>query len=396
MGSNSATNGFRPTGSDGKSGATVDHQTGTSVENITSEPDFNKSPFIPPKKGARIISIGTSNPPQKYTQQEVLDVYDEKNPKIRGIFLGGHIETRHLFLPDPVDGKIPNESNEELTKRHVQGMLEFGPQAIQECLKPLGLAPYDIDSFCAITSTGFICPGITAHLVKKMEFRENVYRADILGMGCNAGLNGMRHVVALSRSNPGKLSLMLCVEICSASYVYKDTIATAVVNSLFGDGVAAALVIQDDSYTWKHGPLVVDFESHMIPEAIDAMRFEHQDTKLSFYLSKDIPYVIGANVEKPINRLLGRNGLKRRHIDHWVVHSGGKKVIDAIEYNITLTDYDMRHTLNVLKSKGNLSSAAFLFSLKDLLREQIVKPGDLGVAITMGPGATIETALLTW
>jgi 3,5-dihydroxyphenylacetyl-CoA synthase len=229
-----------------------------------------------------------------------------------------------------------------------------------------------------------------------MGFRENVYRADILGMGCNAGLNGLRHVGALAQSNPRKIGLLLCVEICSAAYVYNNKLATAVVNSLFGDGTAAAIITQNKSDFGGLGPVIVDFESHIISEAIDAMKFELEDNKLSFYLDRDIPYVIGANVEKPVKRLLGRNNLKYRDIDHWVVHSGGKKVIDAIEYNIGLTDYDVRHTLSVLRDYGNLSSASFLFSYKELLRENVVKKGDIGVVITMGPGTTIETALLAW
>ena len=126
------------------------------------------------------------------------------------------------------------------------------------------------------------------------------------------------------------------------------------------------------------------------------MKYNLEDTKLSFYLDRDIPYVIGKNVEKPINRLLGRHGLKRRDIDHWIVHAGGKKVIDAIEYNLGLSDRDMRHTLSVLRNYGNLSSGSILFSYKELCGEQVVHEGDLGVAIAMGPGTSIETALLVW
>jgi 3,5-dihydroxyphenylacetyl-CoA synthase len=359
-------------------------------------PVKEKSTFVRPKNSPQVVSVGTSNPPRKYTQKEVIELYGETNSKIIQFFLSSHIKSRHLYLPEPVNGKRPVESNQELISKHLNGALEIGPLAIDECLKPIGLSPFDIDFICAISSTGFLCPGLTAHLVKKMGFRENVYRADILGMGCNAGLNGLRHVAALAKANPGKLGLLLCVEICSAAYVYNNKIATAVVNSLFGDGIAAALITQDNSDFEALGPTIVDFESHMIPEAIDAMKFELEDNKLSFYLDRDIPYVIGGNVEKPIKRLLGRHNLKYRNIDHWVVHSGGKKVIDAIEYNIGLTDYDVRHTLSVLRDYGNLSSASFLFSYKELLRENIVKKGEIGVAITMGPGTAIETALLAW
>jgi len=355
-----------------------------------------KSAFRRSTAGPRILSVGTAVPPTKYTQAEILELFHESSPKIRSLFQSSRINTRHLCLPEPVDGRMPEETNQELLDRHLHGALEIGPQAIEECLHPLGLAPYDIDFLCCVTTTGFLCPSLTAHLIKKMIFRENVQRVDILGMGCNAGINGLQAATAFARANPGKVALLLCVEICSAAYVNNRSMVAAVVNSLFGDGAAAITVRQDPGDTRQHGPVVVDFESHIIPDAIRAMRFDLDNTKLSFFLARDIPYEIGANVEKPVNRLLGRHGLKRKDIDHWVIHSGGAKVIDAVEYNIGLTDHDMRHTIGVLKNYGNLSSGSFLFSFKELCREGTVKDGDLGVAIAMGPGTTIETALLSW
>lgn len=349
-----------------------------------------------PATGPRIVSVGTATPPRKYTQDEVLDLFQETDPKVRSLFGSSHINSRYLYLPDPVDGRMVEETNQELLDRHLDGALEIGPQAIEECLRPLGLAPYDIDFLCCVSTTGFLCPSLTAHLIKKMIFRENVQRIDILGMGCNAAVNGLQAVTAFARANPGKRALLLCVEICSAAYVYNGSMVTAVVNSLFGDGAAAVVVQQDDADTWQQGPVVADFEPHIIPEALMAMRYTLENTKLSFFLARDIPYEIGANVEKPVNRLLGRHGLKRRDIDHWLVHSGGAKVIDAVQYNVGLTDHDMRHTLGVLRNFGNLSSGSILFSFSELRREGVIREGDLGVAIAMGPGTTIETALLAW
>jgi predicted naringenin-chalcone synthase len=78
------------------------------------------------------------------------------------------------------------------------------------------------------------------------------------------------------------------------------------------------------------------------------------------------------------------------------VHSGGKKVIDAVRVNIGLTRHEVRHTVEVLRDYGNLSSGSFLFSYDRLLREQVARAGDYGVLMTMGPGSTIETALIQW
>jgi predicted naringenin-chalcone synthase len=113
-------------------------------------------------------------------------------------------------------------------------------------------------------------------------------------------------------------------------------------------------------------------------------------------LDPGIPYVVGANVESTIDGLLSGAGLRRSDIAHWLVHSGGKKVIDAIRVNLGLSAHDLRHTISVLRDYGNLSSGSFLFSYQRLLNEGKIAHGDYGVMITMGPGSTIESALLRW
>ena len=50
----------------------------------------------------------------------------------------------------------------------------------------------------------------------------------------------------------------------------------------------------------------------------------------------------------------------------------------------------------VLQDYGNLGSGSFLFSYERLMAEGKVRRGDYGVMMTMGPGSTIETALLRW
>lgn len=346
----------------------------------------------------RICSIGCANPPSRYSQQEVLALLNTTDPRIRSLFLSSHIKTRHLYLPEPRDGVIQAETQAELIQKHKKHGLTLGRQAIERCLEPLKLKPTDIDFLCVISSTGYLCPGFSAFLIKNMGFRENTHRLDVLGMGCNAGMNGLNPTAAFAARNPGKKALMVCIEVCSAAYVSDGKVPSAIVNSLFGDGAVAILVTasEDELEGSVRGPKLLDFESHIIVDAIHTMRFDLQEGKLAFYLDRDIPYVLGQHVTRPVGRLLTRHGLKRRNIQHWVVHSGGRKVIDSVKYNLDLTDYDVRHTLHVLKNYGNLSSGSFLFSLRELLQEGKAVAGDLGVFMAMGPGASIETALVRW
>jgi len=69
---------------------------------------------------------------------------------------------------------------------------------------------------------------------------------DIVGMGCNGGLSGLRNVatslghLANIRGKP-QVAMLLCCEINSSYFVNRDTTGDGVVNSLSGDGAVALL-----------------------------------------------------------------------------------------------------------------------------------------------------------
>jgi len=362
--------------------------------------EYQSNVVAPPQIGrVYVLAAGTATPPRKYTQDELIDLFNISDSKIQGLFRNSHIQSRYLSLPDPgLDGHIPEETNADLLKKHRTMSIELGSIAINNALHRAGCVPADVDYLVCVTSTGFLCPGLSAWLIRENGFRENVHRIDVVAMGCNAGLNGLHPVVDFCALHPGSVGLIVCAEICSAAYVVNERISTAVVNSLFGDGVAALVVGSErPGSTGRNGsmrgPIILGFESHIMPSHIDAMRYDLDGTKLSFYLDRDIPYVIGAHVSEPISRLLPRFGLQQQDVRHWLIHSGGRKVIRAIQDQLRLTDHDVRHTLSVLRDYGNVSSGSFLFSYERLEQEGVTQPGDYVVMMTMGPGSTIECCL---
>jgi polyketide synthase Type III len=353
---------------------------------------------------SRIAAVGTAVAGQSYSQLELLDIFGIADPKVRSVFLNSAIQRRYLSLPPPADdGTRAVEAEGDLLDKHKALAIDMGTRAIAACLKSAAASVDDIGHLCCVTSTGFLTPGLSALLIREMGLAPRCGRVDVVGMGCNAGLNALGVTTAWSAAHPGELAVLLCAEACSAAYVFDATMRTAVVNSLFGDGAAAIALVADDGRDAKilpaaRGPRVLSFASHIITDAIGAMRYDwdRAQSKLSFFLDPDIPYVVGAHAELVVGRLLAGTGLRRSDISHWIVHSGGKKVIDAIRANLRLTRYDVRHTIDVLRDFGNLSSGSFLFSYERLLAENVTKPGDYGVFMTMGPGSTIETALIQW
>lgn len=354
----------------------------------------------------RIIGVGTAVSPTSYSQQEVLDAFAITDPRIRSVFLNSAIERRHLTLPavDATGARIA-EPQGDLLAKHKQLAIEMGADALRACLKRAGADLADLRHLCCVTSTGFLTPGLSALLIRELGIDRHCSRSDIVGMGCNAGLNALGVVTGWAAAHPGELAVVLCTEACSAAYAMDSTMRTAVVNSLFGDGAGAVALLagertgeQAGAAAAEEGPRLLKFASCIIPEAIGAMRYDWDRdlARFSFFLDPQIPYVVGAHAEIVVDRLLAGTGLRRSDITHWLVHSGGKKVIDAVGVNLGLTRYDVRHTTSVLRDYGNVSSGSFLFSYERLLEEGVTKPGEFGVLMTMGPGSTLETALVQW
>jgi len=359
------------------------------------------APYPGVPHAARIAGVGTAVSQNSYSQAELLDIFGIDDPKVRSVFLNSAIDRRYLTLPRAsADGTRVPERQGELLAKHAGLAVDMGARALQASLKSAQTDLADIEYLCCVTSTGFLTPGLSALLIRELGIDPACHRVDVVGMGCNAGLNALNGTAAWATSHPGRLAVMVCAEACSAAYAMDSTMRTAVVNSLFGDGAAAVAVLAPAAgeRPAPAGPRVLGFASRIITDALPAMRFDWDDaqTRFSFYLDPEIPYVVGANAEPVVDRLLGSAGLRRGDIRHWLVHSGGKKVIDAVRLNLGLTRYDVRHTSGVLRDYGNLSSASFLFSYERLLAEQAAQPGEYGVLMTMGPGSTIETALVQW
>ena len=75
----------------------------------------------------------------------------------------------------------------------------------------------------------------------------------------------------------------------------------------------------------------------------------------------------------------------------WVLHPGGRKVLEAVEAALELDDGDLRHSWDVLREFGNMSSPTVLFVLARTLAS-----GASGrhLMAAFGPGFCISFGLL--
>lgn len=344
----------------------------------------------------KILSIGTANPKQRYSQEEIYSVAAQhyemyRNPRIQEIFMNSDIAYRHLYIDK--ETFVPFETADELHARFERGAVEVGLEAIEQCLKNGKIRTDEIDLLAAVSCTGYLCPGLSSIFIKELGMRNDVQRADLLGMGCAGAMPGLQRGHDFVKAYPNRKALVVTVEICSACYYVDDSIETVVGNAICSDG-AAAVVLGNGGETFS--PEIVNFQTHLEPSFIKTVGFEFRDGKLRIILSKDIRDEAGGLAKILIDKLLEKNSLRKEQIGHWILHSGGRKVIDGLQREVGLTDAQVRHSKCVLRNFGNMSSPTVLFVLEETMRNGEPKPGDLGVMLAMGPGLAIEGALLRW
>ena len=99
-------------------------------------------------------------------------------------------------------------------------------------------------------------------------------------------------------------------------------------------------------------------------------------------------------VVSSVDSFLAPRGISRSQISRWVLHPGGRRIIQVMSERLGLSLADLASTEKVLAEHGNMSSVTVLFVLDEILRSGGVKPGDKGVLGAFGPGFGAEFALL--
>jgi alkylresorcinol/alkylpyrone synthase len=304
------------------------------------------------------------------------------------------VKTRHLALP--VGDYAALDSFPRRNEAWVSVALELGEEAIRRALDAADLGPRDVDHIFFTTVTGIAVPSICARLANRLGFRSDVKRTPLFGLGCVAGAAGTARAADFLRAFPDEIAILLSVELCSLTLQRDDrSVANLIASGLFGDG-AAALVLAGGDRTGRAGPRVVASRSILYPDTEDVMGWEIVEGGFKLILSGRVPDMARDHVARDVDSFLASLELDRSAIRHWICHTGGPKVLVALEEALTLPPGALARSWRALEETGNLSSASVLLVLEDLLASGEARPGDRGVMMAMGPGFCCELVLLEW
>jgi len=312
-----------------------------------------------------------------------------QDPKVRMLFENSGIEKRN-FVIDSAQFNPKASANElhEIFSEHSQ---KLSRDAALKCLEQVGLKPQDIDYLIVTTCTGYVCPGLSARLACDLDMKRNLQRADLVGMGCSGAMPSLQRAYDFVKAYPEKRAMFVTVEVSSACWFVDDTIETVVGNTICADGAAAAIISMDDEKK-PIAPQIRAFSTLHEPKYLETVGFEFVEGKNRIILAKEIRNASGPIVQKAVNQLLDENNLSFDQVDHWIVHSGGRRVLDAINESLGFSEDELEHSREILRCHGNMSSPTILFVLEQTMQKS--KPGGIGVMVALGPGLVAETALL--
>jgi alkylresorcinol/alkylpyrone synthase len=351
-----------------------------------------------------IAAVGRALP-RHYADQETLIA------AFRDAWRGAHFNVERLeelHRAVQVSGRhlaVPIEQYKELAsfaRRNevwVEVAVDLGEAAVRDALRRAALEPGDVGHLFFVTTTGIATPSIDARLVNRLGLSPGVRRTPIFGLGCAAGAAGIARAADYLRAFPDQVAVLLSVELCSLTLQRDDfSIPNIISSGLFGDGAAAVVLAGGarDAAEGLAGPRVTATGSVFYRDTERVMGWDIVDGGFKIVLSGKVPDVVREHVRGDVDTFLAAHGLERAGIRHWIAHTGGPKVLKALEETLELPADALARSWKSLRETGNLSSASVLFVLGELLDSGDAAADDHGLLMSMGPGFFSELVLLQW
>ena len=351
-----------------------------------------------------IVSTQTGFPEHYYPQRTLLAAAQEEWSKQRASIVKPleqfytNVRVQGRYLSWPLERYKQPATFEERNNAYIEAALDLGERTICALLDQVGISPQEIDQLSVVSTTGIAVPALDARLMNRIPFSARMKRLPLFGLGCLGGAAGIARTADYLQGHPDEAVILFAVELCSLTIQRDDlSLANIVASGLFGDGAAALLMTGDDHPLAKAGlPKVIDSHSQFFPGTEHIMGWDVTNGGFKVLLSADIAALARSQVRPGMEDFLGKRGLAIPDIDHWLVHPGGPRVIEALARGLELPGDALALSWECLGKAGNISSASVLQVLDTFMERVQPEPGEHGLLMAMGPAFSAELVLLQW
>ncbi len=271
----------------------------------------------------------------------------------------------------------------DLSKRAKIFQEEVEP--IFEAYFPEGSTPPD--DLIHVSCTGYVAPSGAQTLVSKRNWGLFTTVTHAYHMGCYGAIPAIRMGSAFLKSTlKKKRADIVHTEICSLhSNPSNHALDQLVSQSLFADGfIKYSIGKSSSSLAFK----IKKWKEEIIPDSLHAMSWNMAGWGFQMSLSKEIAVLITRHLPSCLKRLkCPKNAL-------FAVHPGGPKILTYIQKVLQLKEEQMKHSFQILKEYGNMSSATLPHIWESILKDPGVPVGTPIVSLAFGPGLNVAGLIL--
>lgn len=348
----------------------------------------------------RIAGVASALPDHCYPQEVISRALEQhwrhklERPELLGR-LHSRVGVQQRYLAFPLEQYPRFRTWGETNSAWLEAAQELGEKAIDLALDRARLTRRDLDALFVVSITGIACPSLDARLINRMGLRSDIKRTPIFGLGCVGGATGLTRAADYVLAYPRQAAVMLAVEICSLTLQRDDrSIPNLIASGLFSDGAGAVIVAGSERLA--EGPTILGSRSVFYPDSEEIMGWSISENGFQIVLSPALAEMIKGHLAADVDAFLAGFDLARRDIGEWIIHTGGPKVLEAVENALALSDRELEASWECLRRFGNTSSASVLMVLEQVMMYRRVAPGTLGLLLAMGPGFSSELLLIRW
>jgi predicted naringenin-chalcone synthase len=332
--------------------------------------------------------------------QRIYGVEKDAVRKLRFLYQQSGIHTRYSVIPDysrpigswefypPTENLEPFPSLELRMRWYAEYAAPLSMEAIARCLDGK-IDAREITHLITVSCTGMSAPGLDLELVEALNLSPTVFRTSVNFMGCYAAVHALKLAHALADGTPGSRVLVVCTELCTLHFQQQPTMDNMLSSLLFADGCAAALIVPDDHP--GQGLRLKQFYSEIVSRGKKDMSWDLSSTGFRMGLSHYVTDLIGTDFGDLVEHALEKSGIRQQQIDHWCIHPGGRKILDAIHKSLSFSNGHLDPSYTILQQYGNMSSPTILFVLKHIMENLSYSKPNRIFGAAFGPGLTMET-----
>ncbi len=238
------------------------------------------------------------------------------------------------------------------------------------------------------------CPSLAHRLIDHYGMAASTDKYHVTGVGCASAVPLLRLGAQIGQADPSRKVLVVAAESMSSilmPYTPEDPRTKTVGSAIFGDGCAAALISTDRA---DDGPMILDTLVHQIPGTLDAVQITTDSQESHLQLARDLPDVASEGLGELVHDFLRANRLDERSVGHWLLHPGGRRIVECARDAIGLDDEQVAISWQALARHGNVGTPSIFYVLKSTLQERRPAAGEYGLAVTIGPGISVGLMLL--